>query len=113
VVKSILAHTSEKALARRQLIVKPDSSTSWFVGIKHLHRKYELKEAISYLDEPESKTKWTRTVLYIRILLLCSIYDPVSNLSFTESLEMSLPVWQLTAKKRRKLWNISSWGAVA
>jgi hypothetical protein len=29
------------------------------VGIKHLHRKYELKEAISYLDEPESKTKWT------------------------------------------------------
>ena len=28
--------------------------------------------------------------------LLCSIYDPVSNLSFTESLEMSLPVWQLT-----------------
>jgi hypothetical protein len=23
---------------------------------------YELKEAISYLDEPESKTKWTRTV---------------------------------------------------
>jgi hypothetical protein len=96
------------ALARRQLIVKTDSSTSWFVGIKHLHRKYELKEAISYLDEPESKTKWTRTcnnvfrivskqrhprmkcpivssfslhskqvasvsVLYIRILLLCSI----------------------------------------
>jgi hypothetical protein len=48
--------SSEKALARRQLIVKPDSSASWFVGIKHLHRKYELKEAISY-----SKTKWTRT----------------------------------------------------
>ena len=56
------ADSSEKALARRQLIVKPDSSASWFVGIKHLHRKYELKEAISYLDEPESKTKWTRTV---------------------------------------------------
>ena len=55
--------SSEKALARRQLIVKLDSSSaSWFVGIKHLHRKYELKEAISYLDEPESKTKWTRTV---------------------------------------------------
>jgi hypothetical protein len=46
--------SSEKALARRQLIVKPDSSASWFVGIKHLHRKYELKEAISYLDEPET-----------------------------------------------------------
>ena len=54
--------SSEKALARRQLIVKSDSSASGFVGIKHLHRKYELKEAISYLDEPESKTKWTRTV---------------------------------------------------
>ena len=54
--------SSEKALARRQLIVKPNSSASWFVGIKHLHRKYELKEAISYLDKPESKTKWTRTV---------------------------------------------------
>jgi hypothetical protein len=66
--------SSEKALARRQLIVKPDSSASWFVGIKHLHRKYELKEAISYLDEPES--------------LLCRIYDPVSNLSFTESLDL-------------------------
>jgi hypothetical protein len=45
--------SSEKALARRQLIVKLDSSSaSWFVEIKHLHRKYELKEAISYLDEP-------------------------------------------------------------
>ena len=52
--------SSEKALARRQLIVKLDSSSaSWFVEIKHLHRKYELKEAISYLDKPESKTMWT------------------------------------------------------
>ena len=51
--------SSEKALARRHLIVKPDSSASWFVGIKHLHRKYELKEAQSYLDKPESKTMWT------------------------------------------------------
>ena len=54
--------SSEKALAKRQLIVKPDCSARWFVGIKHLHRKYELKEAQSYLDKPESKTKWTRTV---------------------------------------------------
>jgi hypothetical protein len=54
--------SSEKALARRQLIVKPDSSASWFVGIKHLHRKNDLKEAIRYLDKLESKTKWTRTV---------------------------------------------------
>jgi hypothetical protein len=42
--------------------VSPLYNGSWFVGIKHLHRKYELKEAISYLDEPESKTKWTLTV---------------------------------------------------
>ena len=54
--------SSEKALARRQLIVKPNSSASWFVGIKHLHRKNDLKEAIRYLDKLESKTKWTRTV---------------------------------------------------
>jgi hypothetical protein len=32
------------------------------IGNIPFHRKYELKEAISYLDEPESKTKWTRTV---------------------------------------------------
>jgi hypothetical protein len=51
-----------KALARRHLIVKPDSSASWFVGIKHLHKKYELKEAQSYLDKPESKTMWTLSV---------------------------------------------------
>jgi hypothetical protein len=43
-----------------------------------------------------SKQVASVSVLYIRNLLLCSIYDPVSNLSFTKSLEMSLLVWQLT-----------------
>ena len=85
--------SSEKALARRQLIVKPDSSTSWFVGIKHLHRKYELKEAISYLDEPESKTKWTRTVKEAvykkwvdKITSLIPLYKGLTFLTF-ENLE--------------------------
>jgi hypothetical protein len=32
------------------------------VGIKHLQKQYEQKEAISFLDKPESKTKWTHTV---------------------------------------------------
>ena len=85
--------SSEKALARRQLLVKPDSSTSWFVGIKHLHRKYELKEAISYLDEPESKTKWTRTVKEAvykkwvdKITSLIPLYKGLTFLTF-ENLE--------------------------
>jgi hypothetical protein len=83
--------SSEKALARRQLIVKPDSSTSWFVGIKHLHRKYELCPIVSSFSL-HSKQVASVSVLYIRILLLCSIYDPVSNLSFTESLEMQIHI---------------------
>jgi hypothetical protein len=73
--------------------VKPDSSTSWFVGIKHLHRKYELKEAISYLDEPESKTKWTRTVKEAvykkwvdKITSLIPLYKGLTFLTF-ENLE--------------------------
>ena len=85
--------SSEKALARRQLIVKPDSSASWFVGIEHLHRKYELKEAISYLDEPESKTKWTRTVKEAvykkwvdKITSLIPLYKGLTFLTF-ENLE--------------------------
>ena len=36
--------SSEKAPARRQLIVKPDSNVNWFVGIKHLQKQYELKQ---------------------------------------------------------------------
>ena len=85
--------SSEKALARRQLIVKPDSSASWFVGIKHLHRKYELKEAISYLDKPESKTKWTCTVKEAvykkwvdKITSLIPLYKGLTFLTF-ENLE--------------------------
>ena len=73
--------------------MKPDSSASWFVGIKHLHRKYELKEAQSYLDKPESKTKWTRTVKEAvykkwvdKITSLIPLYKGITFLTF-ENLE--------------------------
>ena len=82
-----------KALARRHLIVKPDSSASWFVGIKHLHKKYELKEAQSYLDKPESKTMWTLSVkqavykkLVNKITSLIPLYKGLTFLT-SENLE--------------------------
>ena len=49
----------EKMLAKRQLTLKSNESSSWFVAIKLLLRKYNMQEAIWYLDNPVKKTVWT------------------------------------------------------
>jgi hypothetical protein len=45
--------------SNRELVV---GSISWFIAIKHLLRKYDLKEASWYLDNPVKKTIWTAIV---------------------------------------------------
>ncbi|CAC5401005.1 unnamed protein product [Mytilus coruscus] len=52
----------EKSLAKRQLIIKNDESSSWFIAIKHMLRKYDLQEASWYLNKPVKKTVWTSTI---------------------------------------------------
>ncbi|CAC5366666.1 unnamed protein product [Mytilus coruscus] len=52
----------EKSLAKRQLIIKNDESSSWFIAIKHMLRKYDLQEASWYLNNPVKKTVWTSTI---------------------------------------------------
>jgi hypothetical protein len=43
-------------LARRQLTVKEESSNSWFICVNKILRKYDLKEAYNYLDNPIKKS---------------------------------------------------------
>jgi hypothetical protein len=52
----------EKNLARKQLIVKSNESSSWFIEIKYILRKYILQEASWYLDNSPKKSVWTSTV---------------------------------------------------
>jgi hypothetical protein len=49
----------EKNLARRQLIVKSNESSSWFIEIKYIP---VLREASWYLDNSPKKSVWTSTV---------------------------------------------------
>ena len=57
-----LESSIEKSLARRQLLIKNNESASWFIAIKHMLRKYDLKETSWYLDNPVKKTMWTAIV---------------------------------------------------
>ena len=43
---------TEKKLARRQLTVKEESSNSWFICVNKILRKYDMKEAYNYFDNP-------------------------------------------------------------
>jgi hypothetical protein len=52
----------EKKLAVRQLTVKAESSNSWFICINNILRKYDMKEASTYLESPMSKSKWRSVV---------------------------------------------------
>ena len=45
----------EKRLGRRQLTVKSIDSYSWFIDIRKILIKYELNDAIFYLDNPSKK----------------------------------------------------------
>ena len=53
---------TEKKLARRQLTVKEESSNSWFICVNKILRKYDLKEAYNYLDNPIKKSRWISLV---------------------------------------------------
>ena len=57
-----LESSVEKLLARRQLLIKKNESASGSIVIKHILRKYNLKEASWYLDNPVKKTIWTSIV---------------------------------------------------
>jgi hypothetical protein len=52
----------EKKLTVRQLTVKADSSNSCFICINNILRKYDMKEASTYLESPMSKSKWSSVV---------------------------------------------------
>ena len=57
-----LESSIEKSLARRQLLIKNNESASWFIAIKHMLRKYDLKEVSWYLDNLVKKTIVKKTV---------------------------------------------------
>ncbi|MEW8546756.1 MAG: reverse transcriptase domain-containing protein, partial [Candidatus Thiodiazotropha sp.] len=52
----------EKQLARRQLAVKGERSSSWFICIKALLLKYRLPAPCDLLDTPPTKASWKRQV---------------------------------------------------
>ena len=88
-----LESSVEKSLARRQLLIKNNESASWFGAIKHMLRKYDLKEASWYLDNPVKKTIWTSIVkktVYSHwsgsIIQLLSLYKGLNFLT-AENLE--------------------------
>jgi hypothetical protein len=52
----------EKMLAKHQLRLKGNDSSSWFIAIKIILRKYDLLEAVWYLDNPVKKSTWTALI---------------------------------------------------
>ena len=42
--------------------MKEESSNSWFICVNKILRKYDLKEAYSYLDNPIKKSRWLSLV---------------------------------------------------
>jgi hypothetical protein len=56
VANHVADNSIEKNLARRQLIVKSNESSSWLIEIKYILRKYNLREASWYLDNFPKKS---------------------------------------------------------
>ena len=52
----------ETLLAKRQLNIKENNSTSWFITIKKKLYKYNLPNLLSLLDSPLKKNEWKNTV---------------------------------------------------
>jgi hypothetical protein len=52
----------EQMLAKRQFRLKDNDSSSWFIAIKIILRKYDLLEAVWYLDSPVKKSIWTALI---------------------------------------------------
>jgi hypothetical protein len=57
-----LESSAKKSLARRQLLIKNNKGVSWFTAIKHMLRKYDIKEVSWYLDNQVKKTLSTSIV---------------------------------------------------
>ena len=51
-------NSTEKVLARRQLALKSNSSSSWFIEMKQILMKYNLNEPTEYLNRPIKKSTW-------------------------------------------------------
>ena len=99
----------QKSISHSFNLVTSSCNTGFRTVSKQRHPRIKCSIVSSF--SLHSKQVASVSVLYIRILLLCSIYDPVSNLSFTENLEMSLPVWQLTLNNGwvfpfSRFWNV-------
>ena len=52
----------ENLLTKRQLNIKENNSTSWFITIKKKLYKYNLPNPLSLLDSPLKKNEWKNTV---------------------------------------------------
>jgi hypothetical protein len=44
------------------VVLKEESSNNWFICVKKILRKYDLKEANNYLDNPIKKSRWISLV---------------------------------------------------
>ena len=65
-----LESSVEKSLARRQLLIKNNKGVSWFTAIKHMLRKYDIKEVSWYLDNQVKKTLSTSIVKKTRYTVI-------------------------------------------
>jgi hypothetical protein len=52
---------TEKKLARKLTVIE-ESSNSWFICVNKILRKYDLKEAYNYLDNPIKYSRWISLV---------------------------------------------------
>ena len=52
----------EKLIAYRQLNLKSNDSSSWFIEVKSILAKYQLPSAFELLDTPRSKYEWKNIV---------------------------------------------------
>jgi hypothetical protein len=72
----------ETLLAKRQLNIKENNSTSWFVTIKKKLYKYDLPNPLSLLDSPVKKNEWKNIVKKVPLLMDQKCYQSVSNDGF-------------------------------
>jgi hypothetical protein len=77
----------ENLLAKRQLNIKENNSTSWFITIKEKLYKYNLPNPLSLLDSPLRKNEWKNTVKkavekHWKIVILenCNMYNSFNYL---------------------------------
>ena len=85
--------STEKQLAYRQLLLKGESSHSWFVQIRKILCRYDLPNPFELLDHPPSKICWKSTIelsinKYWKNRIVTS-YELYSSLKFMNENEYS------------------------